>query len=52
MYIIRDLHIYLHIRLRKIYLKACFIYSIVGKWEGMKPNFHFNENTHPITPSK
>ncbi len=52
MYIISELHIYLHIRLRKIFLKACFINWIVGKWEGMKPNFHFNENTHPITPSK
>ena len=52
MYINYELHIYLHIRLRKIYLKDYFIKLIVGKWEGMKSNFHFNENTHPITPSK
>ena len=52
MYIIQELHIYLHIRLRKIYLKDYIIYLKVGEWEGMKLNFHFNGNTHPITPSK
>lgn len=49
---INDLHTYLHIQLRKRHLKDCFIYLFIGKWEGKKPNFHFNENTHPITPSK